>query len=536
MSMNTDPPSGPASSADRAEKTLEKGLEAAAAPFRVLYDAPVNILIVDDEPKNLLVLETLLDNPGYRLVRAQSADEALLALVNEEFALLILDIQMPVTNGIELAKLIKQRKKTALIPIIFLTAYYNDGVDVLEGYGSGAVDYLHKPVNAAILRSKVAVFAELHRKSRELAVANRALLAEVTQRRRAEEQLRELNDTLEQRVTQRTEALRESEHFLQRITDVTPGVIYVFDFEQQCNVFVNRSFASILGYSDEEIKAMGADVTRALIHPEDLPRFGVHQARICALGDQEFADFEYRMRDRSGQWLWFHSRDVVFARSPAGGARQLIGMAMDVTTRKRAESELTEAVAAAEKANSAKSDFLSGMSHELRTPLNAILGFAQLLESEAPVPTPGQQRNVDQILKAGWYLLTLINEILDLAGIESGKVSISHEPVLLEAIFLECQAMIEPQAKKRGIEITFPRFATPSVVNADYTRLKQVMFNLLTNAIKYSREGGAVVVQCETRSENITRISVSDTGAGHPRERLAQLFQPFNRLGRRRAG
>src|SRR4051812_32906794 len=186
-----------------------------------LLDGPVNILIVDDEPKNLTVLETVLDDPGYRLVRAESADQALLALVVEEFALLILDIRMPGMTGFELAQMIKDRKKTARVPIIFLTAYYNEDQHVLEGYDTGAVDYLHKPVNPAILRSKVAVFAELHRKSRELGIANRALLAEVTERRRAEEQLRALNEILDQRVTDRTASLRSSEERLRAIFDGT---------------------------------------------------------------------------------------------------------------------------------------------------------------------------------------------------------------------------------------------------------------------------------------------------------------------------
>lgn len=172
--------------------------------------APIQILIVDDEPKNLVVLETVLNDPEYRLVRAQSADEALLALVAEQFALLILDIRMPGMTGFELAEVIKKRKKTAQVPIIFLTAYYSEDQHVLEGYGSGAVDYLHKPVNPQILRSKVAVFAELHRKNRDVASANAALLAEVKERRNAEEQLRQLNETLEQRVTERTEELRQA--------------------------------------------------------------------------------------------------------------------------------------------------------------------------------------------------------------------------------------------------------------------------------------------------------------------------------------
>jgi two-component sensor histidine kinase len=167
-------------------------------------DEPINILIVDDEPKNLTVLETVLDDPTYRLVRADSADAALLALLAEEFALLILDIRMPGTTGFELAQMIKQRKKTSQVPIIFLTAYYSEDQHVLEGYGTGAVDYLHKPVNPVVLRSKVAIFVELYRKQRELEASNGALLAEVVSRRRAEEQLRELNRTLEQHVADRT--------------------------------------------------------------------------------------------------------------------------------------------------------------------------------------------------------------------------------------------------------------------------------------------------------------------------------------------
>ena len=171
----------------------------------------VNILIVDDEPRNLAVLESVLDDPSYRLVRATSGDEALLALMADEFAVLVLDVRMPGMTGFELAQLIKERRKTARIPIIFLTAYYNEDQHILEGYGSGAVDYLHKPVNPAVLRSKVSVFAELHRKGREVERANRLLIAEVAERRRAEARLGEVNESLDQRVTERTKELRESE-------------------------------------------------------------------------------------------------------------------------------------------------------------------------------------------------------------------------------------------------------------------------------------------------------------------------------------
>ncbi len=203
----------------------------------------------------------------------------------------------------------------------------------------------------------------------------------------------------------------------------------------------------------------------------------------------------------------------------------------DNSVRKQVELELNKAMAVAEKANLAKSDFLSSMSHELRTPLSAILGFAQLIESGTPSPTVSQKRSVDQILQAGWYLLELINEILDLALIESGKLSLSLEPISLAEVMHECQDMIEPQAQKRGISVAFPQLEIQYFVKADRTRVKQVLINLLSNAIKYNRVDGTVVVDCIASTAEHIRINVKDSGEGLAPEKLAQLFQPFNRLG-----
>jgi signal transduction histidine kinase len=204
----------------------------------------------------------------------------------------------------------------------------------------------------------------------------------------------------------------------------------------------------------------------------------------------------------------------------------------EITERKRVEAELKEAIAVAEKANLAKSDFLSSMSHELRTPLNAILGFAQLLEAGSPPPTTAQERSIEQILKAGWYLLDLISEILDLALIESGKLALSLEPVSLTEVMRECQVMIGPQAHKRGIRLVFPQVEVPYFVTADATRVKQVFINLLSNAIKYNKEGGTVEVAYNAGIPGRIRICVRDTGEGLTPEKMAQLFQPFNRLGK----
>lgn len=219
----------------------------------------------------------------------------------------------------------------------------------------------------------------------------------------------------------------------------------------------------------------------------------------------------------------------------------------DNTARKRVEEEraqldlalkaknveLENARVVADEANLAKSDFLSSMSHELRTPLGAILGFAQLIESGTPQPTPNQKRSVDQILKAGWYLLELINEILDLAVIESGKLSLSIEAVSLAEVLHECEVMIEPQAQKRGISVIFAKFDDAYFVKADRTRVKQILINLLSNSIKYNKFGGTVTVVCSYSPPDSLRISVHDTGAGLSAQQLAQLFQPFNRLGQK---
>ena len=171
------------------------------------------------------------------------------------------------------------------------------------------------------------------------------------------------------------------------------------------------------------------------------------------------------------------------------------------------------------------------MSHELRTPLNAILGFAQLINAGSPTPTPTQKKSLDQILLAGWYLLDLINEILDLALVESGKLSLELEPVALAGVLHDCRTMIEPQADQRGISLRYDPLEANFLVLADGMRLKQVLINLLSNAIKYNRPGGTVVVACTEVADMHVRIGVKDTGEGLSPEQIAQLFQPFNRLG-----
>ena len=491
-------------------------------------DEIINILIVDDEPKNLTVLETILDDPGYRLVRAQSAEEALLALVAEEFALLILDIRMPGMTGFELAQMVKSRKKTALVPIIFLTAYYNDDQHVLEGYGSGAVDYLNKPVNAPILRSKVAVFAELHRRSRETERANRILLAEVTERSKAQEQLRELNETLEERVAERTQVLLSTSNALSE-TD-----------ERYRSLFEN-SLDAIISLSTEG-RFQAANPAALQLTGRSLAELRTrHFLDLCASDQRDAAERAFRAAfhrecttiDIAVITANGERRDLLISGTLALMGDKVIGLsciARDITERKRAETELKVAKLAAEKANMAKSEFLSRMSHELRTPLNAILGFAQIIASEMSA-TSSHKQSIDEILNAGWYLLNLINEILDLAQIESGKLALAVEPTALTEVIRECLAMIEPQAQTRGIKVGCSSMETCYLVEADRVRLKQALINLLSNAIKYNKSEGTVFLDCGLSAPGRVRVSIQDSGVGLSEQQLAQLFQPFNRLG-----
>jgi two-component sensor histidine kinase/DNA-binding response OmpR family regulator len=300
---------------------------------------PINILLVDDEPKNLTVLQSILDDPEYRLVRAESADAALLALIADQYALIILDVRMPGMTGFELAQMIKERKKTSRVPIIFLTAYYGEDQHVLEGYGAGAVDYLHKPVNATILRSKVAVFAELHRKTREAVLSSQALLAEVTQRRRADEQLRELNETLENRVAARTAELLESRARLRHAADLAKLTYFDLDYVQD-RIKTADNFVDIMGFS---LPACGGDDTVAAgrrtlyqhVAPADRERF---VAETENLEGGPFRKIEYRVIGDDDKERWIESE---WHLELGPDAKPLFAFAanIDITERKQSEEQ-----------------------------------------------------------------------------------------------------------------------------------------------------------------------------------------------------
>jgi len=369
-----------------------------------------------------------------------------------------------------------------------------------HGYFQSALKHDNQQACELLLRRTdgICFFAQLHclrlqNHAGDLAV--RAVLTDITERKQAEINLRIASVAFE---TQESLMITDS-----------MGVI----------LRVNKAFTETTGYTAREVIGK----TPLLLQS------GCH--------DVEFYNEMWESIRNTGTWhgeIWGRRKNgeiypkwlTISAVKGLGGiVTHYVGSYIDIT-------ELINAKIAAEKSSRAKSEFLSSMSHELRTPLNAILGYAQLMEQEIPSLPPDQARRIKEITRGGWYLLDLINEILDLASIESGKVSLSPEYIPLHELLLECKTMMEPQAKQRGIQQNFCLPARSLLVYADRTRVKQVLINLLSNAIKYNSEQGTVEVTCHVNSLNRVRVSIRDSGEGLPSEKLEQLFQSFNRLGR----
>ena len=296
--------------------------------------------------------------------------------------------------------------------------------------------------------------------------------------------------------------------------------------DQDLILQANLNVATLL---DVSRKALINQPVSHYIFKSDQDVYYLCRKHLLATGQEQMCELRMAKSDGSRRWLQI----AISAEQGNGGARITRMVLTDISARKRLELKLNSAAILAEKANDAKSKFLSEVSHELRTPLTAILGFAQLLESATPPPTLSEKHNIDQILQAGWHLLKLIEEILDLAQIEAGKLSLSLESVPLVDVMDECMAMIEPQAQQRRISMFFPQPATAYIVTADRTKVKQVFINLLSNAIKYNKMAGTLVVSfiASPRRSGRVRVCIEDTGDGLSAEQLAKLFQPFNRLG-----
>ncbi|MDZ7750295.1 MAG: PAS domain S-box protein [Gammaproteobacteria bacterium] len=358
-----------------------------------------------------------------------------------------------------------------------------------------------------------------------------AVVRDITERKQAEETLREMNRVLEQRVAERTAALAEREAQLRRAHAIARLGHWTTDV-QSGEVTWSDEVYRIFGQDPETFRP-GVEAFYATVHPDDLePVQEAADATLSGTGDFRI---DHRIVLPGGEVRWVHE-EAVAELDDQGRPRLLTGTVQDITERKQAETAVIQARDEAERANAAKSVFLSRMSHELRTPLNAVLGFSQLLQTDPDQPlTEVQTDNVAEIRHAGKHLLEMVNEVLDLARIESGHMELSLEPVAVAAVVNACAAGIRPMADERGITLGFD--VDPDyTVQADYTRLTQVLLNLLSNAVKYNRDDGRIEVRVTAAGPARLRIAVADSGHGIAAADQQRLFQPFERLESAYAG
>jgi PAS domain S-box-containing protein len=313
-------------------------------------------------------------------------------------------------------------------------------------------------------------------------------------------------------------ALNESEERYRLLAENSLDLIGLLDLEGKV-LYASPSHYHVLGFTGDEI--VGHNIFD-VVHPDDAARVGQAVAEMTATGQSQTVELRIARKDNR----WLEVEAILSLISDKGNTRILLS-ARDITARKQVEERLQTARQEAERANLAKSEFLSRMSHELRTPMNSILGFAQLLEMDDLATE--QRLGVEQILKGGRHLLELINEVLDIARIEAGRLSLSLEPVHLGEVMHESLALVQTLAARRGIRFDNRISDEGYRVMADRQRLKQILINLLSNAVKYNCEGGLVTLSCAPIGDQV-RIEVTDTGPGIPADGMDKLFMPFERL------
>lgn len=460
----------------------------------------LSILYVEDDEEIRDQLSQFLSRRVGKLYTARNGREGLAAFHAHQPDIVVSDIRMPEMDGLDMAGAIKQAYPAT--PVIMTTAF-NETDFFLKAIDIGVDKYVMKPVQVDHLVD--AIHASAH-----------ALQAERNLRLAA------------------------------TVFDTAGEAIVIVDGEQRI-VAANPACEAMLGYPVEAMLGFGLELFAAADgSPPDW--------EAGALGENWHGEVRLKRGDGEVFPAWL---SAAVARGDDGEPVHHVLVFMDISEQKRREAEVLglnqalrqardelelrveertrELVAArdsAEHANRAKSRFLSQMSHELRTPMNAILGFAELLHIDAAMPlSPEQQECTGEIMRAGQHLLTLINDVLDLARVEAGKFSLSKEPTALGEVFHECMDLIRPLADKRGIAITVrcPDLERHSVM-ADSVRLKQVLINLLSNAVKYNRDDGRIDIQCERVGRRL-RLGIGDSGPGINAEDIQRLFQPFERFG-----
>lgn len=455
---------------------------------------PIDILIVDDREDGLLALEALLgEEPNYHLVKAQSGAEALATLPKHDFAMVLMDVQMPDLDGFQTAGLIRRQARYRGLPILFVTAINKDDRYVYRGYESGAVDYIFKPFDPIILKCKVAVFAELFLKERQIREQTRRL-DEIESLKR----YRNLGDAIP--------------HMLWRTQP--DGVIEYF----------NDFWRKYTGLGDNE--AQGSRWQKA-IHPEDLSILLDKWMHAMVLGESFEAETRIRRYDGVYRWHWIKG---VCEKDDQGHTIAWLGTCTDIHDRRTFEKELVSAQRAAEAANQAKTQFLANVSHEIRTPLNAIIGFTELMLAPE-TSSEEKMNNLSIVRRNGQQLLKIINEVLDISKVEAGGMEIERIETNLPRLISGIKSLMSVIAIKKNLNLEFRIYdRIPDRVWTDSTRLHQVLLNVVGNALKFTMEGG-VQLTAEFIQSNmnraILRFVVRDTGVGIDELAAKRIFQPF---------
>ncbi|WP_445240936.1 hybrid sensor histidine kinase/response regulator [Microcoleus vaginatus] len=458
----------------------------------------VNVLLVDDRPENLIALEAILNSPSYHLVQANSGAEALRCLLNEDFAVILLDVQMPGMDGFETATLIRSRDRSRATPIIFITAFSSNDTHVFKGYSLGAVDYLFKPLEPEILTSKVQVFVELFQKTVEV--------------KQQATQLAAVNSELS-----------KSEERFRTLCACSPLGIYLADVEGRCT-YINPRCQAICGLTLEESLA---EVWQREVHPEDRDRV-VADWLAWIKESQEYSN-EFRLAGSEAvRWIHVQSSPMF---SDLGKLIGHVGTIRDVTDRKQAEEErgrlIREQVARqeAERANQMKDEFLAILSHELRTPLNAILGWSRLLRTKT-----FDQETIDKALETiernAKSQAQLIEDILDVSRILRGKLNLNMHPIRLESVIKLAIDSLQPLSEEKSLVLELTCSPNVGEVIGDADRLQQIVWNLLSNAIKFTPQEGKVEVRLESVADE-AQIQIIDSGIGIAPDFLPYVFDRF---------
>lgn len=471
-------------------------------------DRKVNILLVDDRPEGLLALEAVLENPRYNLVTAGSGEEALARVLDYDFAVILMDVQMPGMDGFETVNLIKQRERSKNVPVIFLTAISKELHFVQRGYETGAVDYLFKPFDSTVLISKVAVFADLYLKNQQI--------------REQSEMLRqsEVRERARQLALLQMESLNRYRH----LADAIPHIIWKFQPEGTLD-YCNRLWMDFSGMNLEKSSGHG---WQAGVHPDDL----AYLMRMFNDARKTNAGFELEcrlLRNLDGQFRYHMIRGTPEMLSGVQAGAWIV-TATDIEDRKRIEQDLIKAKEDSLAANEAKSAFLANMSHEIRTPLGIVLGFAELL-ANSDISLDERRNGLVTVRKNGELLSGLIGDILDLSKIEAGHFPIDISPFALPEFLQNAIQSFQHQANEKGIQFKVTlESPIPVAIQSDPMRLRQILFNLVGNALKFTIQGQIMVsVRMDSLDEGqeTLRISVTDQGLGISPEQAGRLFQPF---------